>query len=79
MELIATTRPAVAYALGAYLINGGKRLRCDTLLVKAGNTRASVILRDPETKLRIRVRLPEGCQNLKGHARFLKETLEVIS
>lgn len=80
MELIATTRPEpVAYAYGAYLINGGTRLRCGLLFVRRGNRARTVTLKCPDTKQRIRVRLPAlACQSLSKPLRFSRETLEVI-
>ena len=79
MELIATTRPEpVALAYGAYLIDGGTRLRCGLLFVQRGNTRRVVTLRQPGTNTRIRVRLPDQGVNNARHARFNRETLEVI-
>lgn len=80
MHLIATTRPEpVALATGAYLIDGGTRLRCPLLLIEAGNKRREVTLRDLFTKERIRVRLPAEAIGQSEHLRFELETLEVIS
>lgn len=78
MELIAATRPKVAYAYGASLNAEGTRLRCGLLFVLKGNTRKVVTLLNPETKERIRVRLPDKALKPKGHARFTKVELEVI-
>lgn len=79
MELIATTRPGpVAYAYGAYLTEGGTRLRCGLLFVDRGNPRRVVTFRCPETKQRIRVRLPKEAIQARGRLRFSRETLEVL-
>ncbi|MFB9994075.1 hypothetical protein ACFFLM_19130 [Deinococcus oregonensis] len=79
MELIATTRPEpVAYAYGAALRNGGRALRCGLLFIKRGNTRKTLVLRDPDTKQRIRVRLPKAAVGNKKHLRFSRELLEVV-
>ncbi len=80
MELIALTRPeSAAYAYGAYLINGGTHLRCGLLFVQRGNRRRTVTLFCPDTKTRIRVRLPKlASSGLNKHLRFSRETLEVI-
>lgn len=74
----ATTRPSVACAFGAYLVDGGTRLRCHLLLVNKGTTHKAVTLKNLETKERIRVRLPEKAIGQKGIARFSKEVLEVL-
>lgn len=78
MELIATTRPPVAYAYGAYPVQDGARLRCGLLFVKAGSQHRTLTLRDPESKQRFRVRLPDTAIKAKGTARFTRLELEVI-
>ncbi len=79
MELIATTRPPVACGYGAYLIKGGTRLRCGLLFVRKGTRQTTLTFRDPDTKQRIRVRLPKEAVNAKGHAKFDRIELEVLS
>lgn len=80
MELIATSRPTpVAYAYGASLKQEGRFLRCGLLFIKKGNTRRTLVLRDPDTKQRFRVKLPKEAVHNRKHLRFSKETLEVIS
>lgn len=78
MELIATGPEPVAYAYGAYLIDEGKRLRCGLLFVRKGNAQETLTLECPATQQQIRVRLPAQAVNPAGHARFRKETLEVL-
>lgn len=82
MELISTSRrekQPMALAYGAYLIDGGKRLRCGLLFVQRGNTRRSLTFRCPDTKQKIRVRLPALAINAKAHCRFSRLELEVVS
>lgn len=74
----ATTRPSVACAFGAYLVDEGTRLRCGLLLVNKNNTHKIVTLKNLDTKERIRVRLPEKAVGQKGVVRFSKEVLEVL-
>ncbi|WP_019008984.1 hypothetical protein [Deinococcus aquatilis] len=79
MELIATTRPEpVAFAYGASLKQEGRFLQCGWLLVKKGNTRKTLILRDPDTKQRYRVKLPKAAVGNSRNLRFSKEPLEVV-
>lgn len=77
MELIATP-DAVALAYGAYLHEGGTRLRCWLLLVQRGNPHEVVTLQCPTTKQEFRVRFPKQAVNAAGNARFSKEELEIL-
>lgn len=81
MYLLATTRPEpVVLAAGAYLVDGDTRLRCAFLVIQDGNKRRQVTLRDPVSKKRIRVRLPDEAfkKGDGGHQRFEKAVLEVL-
>lgn len=79
MELIAAgPQGPVALAYGAYLIDGGARLRCGLLLIKKDQPDEILTFTEPETKRELRVRLPEEAMAPKGNARFSFETLEVV-
>lgn len=81
MELIATRRRkgtgAVAYAYGAALIDGGRTLRCGLLFVQRGTAR-TIVLQDPQTKTKYRVRLPDDLTRQARHARVSRFKLEVL-
>ena len=81
MELIATLRrdrAAVACAYGASLTQEGRFLRCGLLFVMRGTAR-TVVLKDPQTKKKYRVRLPAYLTRQKKHARVSRIKLEVVS
>ncbi|OWL96524.1 hypothetical protein CBQ26_09105 [Deinococcus indicus] len=81
MELIATSRrerQPVACAYGASLSDDGTRLHCELLFVMRGQTTRNILLRCPQTKTRLRVRLPKSFLRAKGHARVLNIPLEVL-
>lgn len=81
MELIATRRRkgsgAVAYAYGAALIEGGRTLRCGLLFVQRGTAR-TIVLQDPQTKTKYRVKLPLFLTRQRKHARVSRFKLEVL-
>lgn len=78
MELISATRPVVACIYGASLTKQGTRLRCGLLFVQAGNKRATLTFRNPETKERVRVRLPDSAVGAAGRTRFSRLELEIV-
>jgi hypothetical protein len=81
MILLATSRregAPVACAYGAAPDEEGRIVTCGLLFLMRGQTRQTLVLRDPASKNRYRVRLPKTLLGQKGHARVLNIDLEVI-